>query len=302
MFSSIKRIFKSGWVSFARNKGLSAATIFVMITTLLLATSLFLMKGTGEFMISSLQQKVDISVYFKKESPEEDILKVKDELAKVPEVKSIEYVSERNALDSFVEKHKNEPILLESITHVGGNPFLASLNIKAWQASQYEGVVSFLQNDSLGSLVEKVDYGQRKPIIEKLFSITSQASQAGIVASLILAAVAVLVAFNTIRLAIYNYKEEISIMRLVGASNWFIRGPFVIQGIISGLFAAAISSIISAASCYFFADKMELLLPGFNIYTYFMVNLSMVVLGQFVAGIVLGVFASLVAIGRHLDV
>jgi len=302
MFASIKRICRAGWVSFARNKGLSAATIFVMITTLLLATSLFLARGAGQLLIASLEEKVDISVYFKKDSREDDILKIKDELAKIPDVRNIEYVSERNALDEFIQKHKDEQILLESINQVGGNPFLASLNIKAWQSAQYENIVNFFQKDSFKDLVEKIDYGQRKSIIEKLFSITSRTSQAGIIASIILAVVAVLVAFNTVRLAIFNHKEEISIMRLVGASNWFIRGPFIIQGMISGFFAAIIAGIVSAVSCYFFTPNVETLLPGFNLFNYFISNLSIIILGQFAIGIFLGIIASLVAIGRHLEV
>ena len=237
MFTLIKKIAKFGWQIFSRNLGPSLATIFIIFITLALITSLFLLREVSQFLIATLKEKTDISIYLKTESKEEEILGFKDEISKIPEVKNVEYISREAAYEEFIQRHKDNPLLMESLVEVG-NPFLASLNIIAGDTINYEKLINFLENSSFQNLIEKVDYHQRKPIIEMIFSITSNINRIGIVISLILAVISILVAFNTIRLAIYAQKEEIKIQRLVGASNWFIRGPFIIQGAISGIFAA----------------------------------------------------------------
>jgi len=305
MFILIKRIFKSGWLSFSRDGGLAAATCFIMVMTIFLATSLFLLRDVGQFLISTIQEKADISVYFKEGAPEEDILKVKEEISEIPEVKSVKYVSKEEALESFVQRHKDDPILMESLEEVGGNPFLAALNIRAFQASQYQAVANFLDDalsPSLKDLVEKVDYYQRKSVIERIFALTSGMGKAGISLSIVLAIVAILVAFNTIRLAILNQKEEIKVQRLVGASNWFIRGPFLVQGAISGIFATIICLLIFTLICWFLSPKIEILFSGLNVWRYFTGNFFTIILIQLVTGIGLGVISSTIAIRRYLKV
>lgn len=305
MFASFKRIFKSGWISFSRDGGIAAATIFILVMTIFLVSSLFLLQKISQFLIISLEEKVDISVYFKEDSTESEILNVKEELSKVPEVKEIEYVSQETALTEFVERHKDNPVLIESLEEVGENPFLASLNIKAGEASQYQAIANFLEEalpPSSKTLIEKVDYYQRKPVIEKIFSLTSMAKKTGITLSIILVIVAILVIFNTIRLAIYNFREEIKIQKLVGASNWFIRGPFLVQGAISGLFATLSCLFIFTLVCWIFSPKLEVFFAGLNLFTIFTQNLWIIFLIQFLTGVGLGVISSLIAIRKYLEV
>ncbi|MBZ9578368.1 ABC transporter permease [Patescibacteria group bacterium] len=302
MFTPLKRIFRSGWSSFRRNGGLSLATIFIVVMTISLITFLFLFREVSQFLISDLEEKVDISVYFREDSSTGEILEAKTGLSKIPEVKDIEYISRQEALERFVQRHKDDPLLMESLEEVGENPFLASLNIKAWQASQYETLASFLNNAPFKDLVEKVDYHQRKPIIERLFSITSTINKVGIGISLILVTISFLVAFNTVRLAIHNQRKEISIMRLVGASNWFIRGPFLIQGIIAGFLATLITILIFTLVCWISSPKLEILLPGLDIYSFFLSNFWILLVIQLATGIGIGIIPSLIAIRRHLEV
>ena len=301
MFSSLKRIIKSGWISFRRQSGLSLATIFIMVLTISLITSLFLFYLSSQFLISSLEAKADISVYFKEDSKEEDILGVKEELTKNFKVKDINYIFKEEALEKFIQRHKDDPMLMESLKEVG-NPFLASLNIKTFEAFQYEEVTNFLAQAPFKNLIEKVDYYQKKPIIERIFSITSTINKVGILSSLILGLIAILVAFNTIRLAIYNFKEEITIMRLVGASNWFIRGPFLVQGIISGMLAIFFTILIFLISLHFLSPKIESFFAGLNIFDYFINNFLTIFLIQLTIGVGLGVVSSLIAIRKCLEV
>jgi cell division transport system permease protein len=305
MFTSFKRVFRSGWLNFKRQGDLSIATIFIMVMTISLATSLFLFQNLTKFLISSLEEKVDISIYFKREATEADILKIKEEIAKIPEVKEVKYVSQEEALEKFTQRHKENPIIMESLKEVGENPFLASLNVSAREASQYATVANFLDNTlapSLRNLIEKVDYYQRKPVIERIFSLTSGINRAGISLSIVLAIVAILVVFNQVRLAIYTQREELAIQRLVGASNWFIRAPFLLQGAISGFFATIICLLIFTSICWGFGPKLEILFPGFNLFSYFTSNFFLILLIQLATGVGLGVISSFIAIRRYLRV
>jgi cell division transport system permease protein len=299
MLTSLKRIIRSGWITFKKQAGFTVATIFIMVITIYLITSLFLFQKITKFSISLLQDKVDVSVYFKDTSLEQDILEIKEQIAKIPEVKSVEYVSNEEAKKRLLEKY---PELTESLRETQGMLNLASLNIKAGQADQYAAVANFLENAPFKNLIQKTDYYQRKSVIEKIFSITFAINRTGAVLSLILAIIAFLVAFNQVRLAISNSKEEIFIQRLVGASNWFIRGPFLIQGVISGFFAALFTLLIFIPLVYFLSPKMEVFFPGLNLFGYFIGNFFLIFLIQILSGIGVGVISSIIAIRKYLKV
>ncbi len=302
MMTSLKRVIKSGLKGFLRNTGLTVATLFIMLMVIFLISSLYLFNQASDILISSIQDKVDISVYFKDTTSSQDIIEFKSELDNMEEVKNVEYVTKEDALASFTERHKDDPVLMESLAELGANPFLASLNIRASQASQYEQINSFLEDSSLASSIEKIDYYRRKPVIDKLFSLTSSLNKGGLVFSLVLGVIAVLVAFNTIRIAIYNSKEEISVMRLVGASNWFIRGPFVIQGIISGLAAVVIALILSLVLSYFLDSTIREIAPDISIFRLFLGNFWVLLLIQLLVGIGLGALSSLIAVRKYLKI
>jgi cell division transport system permease protein len=299
---SLKRTILSGWKSFKRQGGLSFATIFILILTISLVTTLFLFQKTSEYLVESLKEKVDMYVYFQEELSSERIMEVQEELSKMPEVKEIAYISREEALERFTERHEGDQAIIESLEELGRNPLLASLNIKAWDATQYAAIASFLTNASFNDLIYKVDYQQKKSAIDQIFSITDSINNAGMIASIIFAVVAVLVAFNTVRLAIYNRKEEIETMRLVGASNWFIRGPFLVQGMIGGLLAVFTTLLIFGVGLYFLAPKLSILIPGYSIFNYFLSNLWLILLLQLATGIGLGGLSSWIAVRKYLKV
>ncbi len=302
MLVTLKRVFKSGWLNFFRDGGVAVATIFILVMAIFLTSTIFLFKDVSRFLISAIEEKVDVSVYFKNNSSEEDILDIKEEVSKIPEVKNIEYVSKEEALEDFEKKHEENPTLMEALKEIGENPFLASLNIKAWNPDQYSKIADFLSDPSFGNLIEKIDYNQRKPVIERIFSLSSLTQKTVFFLSVVLVITASLVTFNTIRLAILNSSEEIKIQRLVGASNWFIRGPFIIEGVISGIFATLISSLIFSLICWFLSPKIEVFFPGLNLFTFFLRNLKFLIPIQFLTGIGLGVISSMIAIRKYLKV
>lgn len=302
MLTVLKRIIIAGWKNFSQNIGLSIATVFILTLTVSLATSLFMIENAAHFLLSDLQEKVDVSVYFKEDCPEEDILAIKQDLESIPEVKKVEYISKDQALEDFKERHKEDTVIVASLEELGTNPFLATLNVKSWQASQYNAVANLLESSQFKDLLEKVDYFQKKPIIEKISSFSDQVNQTGIIVAAIISLIAGLVVFNQVRLSIYNSKKEIEIQRLVGASNSFIRGPFIIQAVIAGIFAVIISIIIFSIGLFLLNHKIENFIPGLSLSNYFFSNILFIFLVQLAIVIGLAVLSSLIAMRKYLKV
>lgn len=300
MFTFLRRVIRFGWHNFWRAGGLNIATVFVLIVTITLITSLFISEGAVKHIIDQIKEKIDISVYVEPETSDGEIEMIKDKLIEMPEVQEVKIVSKEDAMEEFKEKHKNDPVLLESLDIVGTNPFYASLDIKANDPEQYAAILEVLNNSSLEDVIYKVDYVEKKTVIEKLSGFITNVNTGGLTLALALGVVAVLVAFNTIRVAIYDASKEISIMRLVGASNSFIRGPFIVQGIISGAIAALASFIILFLATYFLAPKIESLTSGFNVFAWFGARAFVLFFLQLASGIALGVISSLIAIRKYL--
>ena len=301
---NIIRVVKFAFQDFSRNKGISLAAIFVLTVAIILLTCLFFFQGMASYLTSELQNKIDITAYLKEGTQETEILTMKDAILNIsPDIKSIEYISQEQALANFNEKHGDNAVLAKALEQVGNNPFLPSLNIITnGDPSQYEQIANTLQTSNFGALIEKVDFSQKKDTIEKVYSITTNINRFGILAGLILILVAVLVVFNTIKLAVESSKEEIATMRIVGASNWFIRGPFIIQGIIYGVISFILCIIVSWLFVFVMSSKLEVLLPGFSFMHFFLTNLWILVLIQLGFGIGVGIVSSIIVVRKYLEV
>ena len=300
MFTSFKRILKWGLTNFWRNGWLSTATVSIMALTLLVITVLLMVNVVANAVLVNLEDKIDISVYFKLETPEEQILDVKTKLEGLQEVEAINYVSQNDALINFKDKHKDNPVLLQSLEELDMNPLEASLNIKARETTQYANITQFLESVHFKDIIDKVNYLQNKEIIEKLGKIITDVKTGGLVVTLLLTVIVFLVTFNAIRLAIYSSREEINIMRLVGASNWFIRGPFLIEGALYGIIATIITLAVLYPVFYFLSPKLSGFLPIGNVFSYFTVNLPAFALVLLVIGVGLGGFSSFIAVRKYL--
>ncbi|MGA2417873.1 MAG: permease-like cell division protein FtsX [Candidatus Staskawiczbacteria bacterium] len=303
MFTNLKRIIGFAINDFSRNKGISIAAIFVLVVTIMLVTCLFFFQGIAGYLTSQIQNKIDITAYFKDGTSEQDILNVRDQILKTsPNIKNIEYVSKDQALALFNQKHQNDAVLSNALQEVGNNPFLPSLNITTnGDPLQYAEVSNILQTSDFSNLIDSVDFSQKKATIEEVYSITSNINIFGIILGIILILVAILVVFNNVKLAIENSKTEISTMKIVGASDWFIRGPFIIQGIIYGVIAFVICILLTGLAALFLSSKISVVLPGFDMFSYFLTNLWIFVLIQLGFGIGVGVISSFIVVKRHLN-
>jgi len=300
MLTTLIRITKYGLQNFVRNAWLSTATIAIMVMTLILFAGLIMMNVITTTIITSIQDKIDISVYFKQDTAEDEMLRIKSTLESLAEVKTIEYVSKDQALEIFKEKHKGDESISQAIDQLSENPLLGSLNIKAQKSEEYPIIAKYLENDSIKPFVERVSYSQNSVVIERLNKILKTAQNGGLALTIIMSFVAVLITFNTIRLAIYSSRESVNIMRLVGGSNVFIRGPFLTEGVLYGIISAFVSIIIMSPAIFFISPYASVLVPELNLWSSFLHNLPLYLLYQIFFGVALGLISSFIAISKHL--
>jgi len=298
---SIQRIFKTGFVSFWRNWFVSLASLLMMTVTLSVITALFFVGALLGNTLNFIKDKVDVSVYFQPTASEQDIQSFKKSLQALPQVSAVSYTSREQALADFRTRHENDQLTLQALDELGDNPLEASLSVKAKDPSQYETIAKMLQSDTaLGqsgaSIIDRVNYVENKTAIDNLSKIINAAQKFGSIIIAILVLASILITFTTIRLAIYVSRDEISVMKLVGASNAYIRGPFIFIGFMYGAVAALLTLTLWLGS------TTEHFFTGMNLYKYYLASfweLLLIVLG---AGIVLGVVASFWAVKRYLKI
>lgn len=302
-----QRILKAGFVNFWRNGFVSFASVLIMLVTLFTLGSVVFLRAMLETSLADLQQKVDVNVYFLTDAPEEDILTLKQSLEALPEVASVEYVTREQALAEFEARHENDQIILNALSELPDNPLGAVFNIKAQSPSQYGTIAEYLESDAaLGagqqSIIQEVNYFDNKSVIEKLTEIINSAEQLGFTISIVLIVLSLIITFNTIRLAIYTAREEISVMRLVGAGTAYVRGPFVVEGIMYGVIAGFATLIIFYPLSIWLGPFTAQFFGSINVFDYYVDNFGQIFLIIMGAGIVLGATSSYLAVRRYLRI
>ena len=303
----IKRVLVSGGKSFMRGGAVSAATVVIMTVTLSIIGSLIFLSALLTFTLSAIKEKVDVSVYFVTTASEADILAVKGQLEKLPQVAEVLYTSAEDALLAFRERHANDQLTLQALDELGGNPLDASLEGQAKDPSEYESIVKFLEasptlSSGGNSIVDRINYAQNKDVIDRLSLAIRATRDIGFAVVALFAIASILIAFATIRLAIYVAKDEVAVMRLVGASNAYIQGPFIVTGIITGVTAALIVLILLFPATWYAGTKTAAWFGGFNIASYYSGHFFLVSSIILLSGITLGAVASVLAIRKYLQV
>lgn len=300
----LKRIVRSGYRNFIRSGFTSMSSILMLTITLFVITSLIFIQAALNASLNDIKEKVDVTVYFVPEAEEDDILEIKDSLVNIPEVKDVSYTSSDEAIEQFKEKHSDDYLTLQALDELDENPLGASLNIKAYDPSQYESISNYFESDitlSKGALtiIDKIDYHQNKIVIDRLNSIISGAKKLGFIVSLILIIISIIITFNTIRLIIYMSREEINVMKLVGAGNKYVQGPFIVSGVLVGLCAAILTIIIFVPVSIWLGNNMTEFI-GLNMFDYYKSNFAQLFIIIVISGIILGGISSSFAISRYL--
>ena len=302
MKTAIRRVIKEGVISFWRNGWVSLAAILVMVLALFMIASLLFSNILLTSALSRIEEQVDISIYFKKDSAEEEILNTQSALLQLPQVRSASYISEDEALEKFRTRHAANALITQSLDELGENPLQASLNIRARDPGQYEVIARFLDSSAYSSLIDKINYFQNRVVIERLSGFLSASRAAGLGITLVFSFIAMLVVFNTIRLAIYTSRDEIAVKRLVGATRRHVRSPFIVEGALYGLIASAISMIIFYPVTMWLGPYTERFFGGPNIFHYYLSNFFELLFILLAIGVVLGIISSSIAVRRYLKI
>lgn len=308
LWTKIKRVLRAGFVSFWRNGYVSLASVLVMTVTLCVIASVMFIGALLGSTLEGIKDKVDINVYFAKSASEQDIKELQTSLETMPQVSTVGYTSREEAMKQFRERHANEPVTLQVLDELSENPLSANLNIRAKDPAQYEFIVQYLQNriesDAVNNekVIDRINYAQNKQAIDALSRIIDASRRLGAIVIGFFVIVSVLITFNTIRLAIYIFREEIAVMRLVGASEAFIRGPFVTVGLMYGFVSGIVTLLLLYPFSYWIGPLTVRMGTGLNLFDYYQGNFFQLLLVVLGAGLFLGAVSSYLAVKKYLKV
>ncbi|TET55239.1 MAG: ABC transporter permease [Actinobacteria bacterium] len=216
----------------------------------------------------------------------------------IKEIKEVEFISKEKALEIFIKRNQNNQALIKQIP---GNPLPASYRVFLKDPHDVEKVAKRVNRfPEKSASIEDIRYG--KEYVNKIFTVTRWLRLIALVMIIFLIFSALALISNTIRLAIYARRIEVAIMRLVGASNWFIRWPFFIEGIVEGLIGALLAISLLASVRYILLSKLETqmqFMSALQINPIFWRNLLIMLLGS---GVIIGALGSVIALRRYLKV
>ena len=311
IWTTIKRIARYGFVGFVRNGFVSLSAILMMTIMSFMLVNIMISNAAMTSTLQDLTNKVDVTVYFRTNATQEQVEQIQKSLQALPEVASIAYVSREQALADFRKRHENDQLTLQALDELGTNPLGASLEIRAKQTSQYEAIAKYLQaqqdsQSGAGASVDKVNFYQNKTAIDRLTKIIDTSEKNGIAKTIFLAVSALLIVLNTIRLAIYTARDEIGVMNLVGASRWYVRGPFMVAGVLYGLVSSILVLILLYPILLYrpvligLDPTTELLFGSFNSFEYYTAHFLLFFVVLTGTAVALGALSSYLAVRRYL--
>lgn len=306
-FITLERIIKNGFVNFSRSVWLAIAAIAMMTITLTILLFAVVANATFSHTVNDLTSKIDVSVYLKDSVTAEQKDNLVKQLYKIDNVKNVEYINKDKVLANYQKAHADNALLLSAISQTD-NPLSAELHITPKDPNKLNAIKDFLDRaDTKGLQSDPTSYsGKRKEAIDNITRATHFFQQAGIVGIIVFIVISILIIFNTIRMTIFNRRDELIIMRLLGASTSYIRGPFIVETMLYGVVAAIISLAICAglfkvASSTLQASSLGLLDIKYS--DKFFTSHLLAILGiQLAIGIIIGAASSLIATRRYLKI
>ncbi len=311
IFIKIIRTIKYGLLNIVRNGWLSVATVSIILITIFMINIQFGVVFSNHLMLKDIQEKINISAYFKSDVPDNEAQKIKEQIASFPEVKEVIFISEEEALSQFREFNKDKEVIQKSLEELGENPFGAIITIKAYDPTQYEIIAQKIQQLEGKEKITFVNYSKYKSVIDNLSKEVKSNQKIALLLATTLSIITILITFNSIRITIYSHRQEIEIMRLVGASNKYIQLPYIWEGIFYGFVAAFLTVPLVYIYLSFISKGagVDSILPFSNteylrefLDNYFSENIFLIFITDLILGIILGVVSSFIAIRRYLKI
>ena len=305
----VKRIFKAGLVGFYRNMTVSLSSIFVLTITLSIIMSLTIAQYIFNYTLDKVKDKVDVRVYLRPEATDDEVTAMLNSIKSIPNIRSVLLESKLDALAKFKDAHKNDKTTMLALEEIEVNPFGASIAVQSADPRHYEEIVKSIQKKADENLlsnsknvIDKINYYELKSSIDKINTMISWLNKIGTWIAIVFITMSCMIVYNTIRIAIYAFREEIGIMKLVGASNTFIRGPFIVEAAIYAIVAVIITIIIFYILSLWLTTKTSIFLEGLSIIEYYKANILHSAILLLISGIFMTSISSFFAVRKYLKV
>lgn len=300
-----RRTVRSGLHLVSRSGILGISSIAVTVVTLTVILGLFFTQAILDASLHTVESRVDITMYIADSANDETINSIKKDLESMPEVKSVEYISKEEALVKYRERHASDDVAMQALEEVGHNPLRSSFVIHAKDTAQYESIITKLESDTTfldqnKSFITNVNFIRTKQVIDKILLLRDGVKKFGYTLTLIFIIIAIMVTLNTVKLGIYTMKDEIEVMRLVGARGAYVRGPFIVAQIIYSLIASVITLVFFLGVTYILRDSLTVFF-GVDLFQYYIKNILQISGLVVFSGVFLGVIASFLSVSRYLN-
>jgi len=303
MFLNIYRVFKFALQNFWRNIWLSLVTVSIITLSILSLNFFILADALVDTSLRAIENKVNVTVDFKVDAPEEAMFALKDKLTGMPEVASVEYISKQRAMELMRERYEKEgnTKITDSLKELDTNPLFASLQIKARDIEGYAVIINALNTGEYDSYIDRKNFDD---ITRKITALKQRIKQVGFVINLFFVVITALIVFNTIRITIYTRREEIGIMKLVGAANWFVRTPLIIESMLYSMVSVGLAVIILYPILGVVQPYADRIFDGqaFDVLGYFSTNFVTIFGLQLLGSMALNITSCAIAMGRYLRV
>ena len=300
---AVYRVTKYALQDLGRNLGLSAMTVFILVLMLLSVNILWGVDVLTQQATSMVKEQINISLYFKAETTDDNLMEIKKYLSILPEITEMFAISREEVLESFKSRHQMSTEVLSALEELEENPFGPTLVIKTREPEDYKKVLQAVDVPEYDALIETKSFEGNEEGIEKLQNITNRIERVGFGLAALFAIISFLIIFNTIRVAIYTQRIEISIKRLVGASTWFIRGPYIVEAFVFSLLSVGITFALIYLGLRFVDPYLSIVFSnGFTLTNYYNSHIIWLVGIQFVSVLFLTFISSGLAMRKQLKV
>jgi len=301
MMVQLWRVMTAGTRNFLRNAWLSTAATVVMTVTLMIIVTSFVTTTALNATIKQITDKLDVSIYLNDNITQPQLQDLEHQLEAVPNVAAVQYVSKSQALAAFRTENASDQSLLQAVSETN-NPLPASLNIKAKDPNNLDSIAAVISEPNVKALQSDAPSysGDRKATIDKIASVSRFIKRAGLIGSVVFVVISTLIIFNTIRMAIFTRRDEIEIQQLVGATKWFIRGPFLFEAALYGIVAAVIALFLSYGVVVGVLPKASSYIDVNGVVSLFRSYPVAIVLVEMLIGVAIGTLSSLLAMSRYL--
>lgn len=305
MFHSFRRVIRFAFQNFFRNSWLSTVTIFI-ITLSLISVNFFIIGNVFiDRMVKSIEHTITITINFDPAAPEQDVLAVAARLTEMREVERVDYTSKQTAREKIIAKYEKEgnTVIRDSFDELETNPLFASITIKAKSSEDYQAILTLFEDEAYRDIIQDRKFSDKRDIIKKIKAAKDRLLQIGLAVNIFFASIGILIVFNIIRMTIYARRKEFGIMRLVGATNRFIRAPLLLESALYSFISVFLTILIVFPLLGIIQPYLTFLDgDAFDILAYFSDNFYTLFGAQLAVSLVLNIFGASLAMGRYLKV